>query len=312
MLLLAACRRQAATQQVVVREVGTPTPISTPLPPVPTAIPVGTEDNPLQMVVRPYEPALARNAVARFQSAIENETGLVIEVVLADRTAEALAALCSSSSGQVSVSWLDGLGYMAATEQNCGQPALQVARGRGRDANTGQAGQLVATHDLGISGVSQLSGDNFCRLGHADLYSWLVPSLLFVANDVDPLQDLESVTDYETLPDLLEAVANGDCEATGIPEGALDDADDVRDEIDIVETTVAFPYAILMYPIEAPLGIRLTLTDALVSLAQDTDTAETMQTLLGQDGLERVNADDFIEFRNFMDSTGLDFAQLGG
>lgn len=312
MVLLAACRRQQATPQVVVREAGTPTPISTPLPPVPTTAPVGTEDNPLQMVLRPFEPALARNDVARFRSAIEDESGLVIEVVLADRTAEAVAALCSSSSGPVSVAWLDGLGYMAATEQHCGLPALQVERGKGRNATTGQAGQLVASHDLGISGVSQLSGDNFCRLGYGDLYSWLVPSLLLKANGVDPLQELESVTDYEELPDLVQAVADGDCDATGIPEGALDDADEARDEIDIVETTVAFPYGILMYPIEVPLGIRLTLTDALVTLAQDADHAETMQTLLGQDGLERVNSDDFIEFRNFMDSTGLDFAQLGG
>jgi ABC-type phosphate/phosphonate transport system substrate-binding protein len=310
-VLLAACRRQQATPQIVIREAGTPTPISTPLPPMPTAIPVGTEDNPLYMVIRAFEPALARNSVARFQSAIEAESGLVIEVQLAERTAEALAALCNSSSGQLSVAWLDGLGYMAATEQNCGLPALQVERGRGRDANTGQAGQLIATHDLGISAVSQLSGDDFCRLGNGDFYSWLVPSLLFEANDVDPLQDLESVTDYEDSSDLLQAVADGDCDATGIPEGAMDDADTVRDEIDIVETTATFPYAILMYPIEVPLGIRLTLTDALVTLAQDPDDAETMQALLGQDRLERVNADDFIEFRNFMDSTGLDFAQLG-
>lgn len=313
-MLLAACRRQQATQQAVVREADTPTPISTPLPSIPTAVPVGqSEDNPLQMVIHPFEPmAAARNVAARFQSAIVAESGLVVEVVLVERYAEALAALCNSSSGQVAVAWLDGLGYMATTEQNCGQPALQVERGRGRDATTGQAGQLVANHDLGISAVSQLSGDDFCRLGYGDFYSWLVPSLLFKANGVDPLRDLETITDYEDLSGLLAAVAEGDCDATGIPEGALDDADDLRDEIDIVETTVAFPYAILMYPIDVPLGTRLTLTDALVSISQDPDDAEIMQTLLGQDALERVNADDFIEFRNFMNGTGLDFAQLGG
>jgi ABC-type phosphate/phosphonate transport system substrate-binding protein len=310
-LLTAACRRQQATQQAVVRDAATPTPISTPLPPVPTPVPVGeSEDNPLRMVIKPYESALARNGLARFQSALQDASGLVIEVVLVERQAEALAALCNSSSGPVSVAWLDGVGYMAAIEQNCGLPALQVERGRGRDATTGQAGQLVARADLGIASVSQLSGDHFCRLGFADFYSWLVPLLLFRANGVDPLTDLRAITDYEERSELLEAVAEGDCDATGIPEGAL--GDDVRDEIDVVETTVAFPYAVLMYPIEVPLGIRLRLTDALVSMSQDSDDAEMMQPLLGQDGLARVNVDDFIEFRNFMDSTGLDFAQLGG
>jgi ABC-type phosphate/phosphonate transport system substrate-binding protein len=310
-VLLSACRRQQAAQQVVVREADTPTPISTPLPPVPTAVPVGTEDNPLQMVLRPMEPALARNAVARFQSAIRNESGLIIEVVLAERVAEALAALCNSSSGQVSVAWLDGLGYIAATEQNCGIPALQVERGRGRDATTGKAAQLVANADLGISAVSQLSGDGFCRLGYDDFYSWMVPLLLFEANGLNPLDDLDSITDYQDTDELLNAVADGDCDATGIPEGTLDDANDIRDEIDVVETTVEFPYGVLMYPVEVPLGIRLTLTDALVSLAQDADDSETMQTLLGQDSLERVTANEFVELQNFMSSTGLNFAQLG-
>ena len=136
--------------------------------------------------------------------------------------------------------------------------------------------------------------------------------LLFEASGLNPLSDLDSITDYEDTDALLNAVAEGDCDATGIPEGTLDDADDVRDEIDIVETTIAFPYGVLMYPIEVPLGIRLTLTDALISLAQDADDAETMQTLLGQEALERVDANDFVEFQNFMNSTGLDFAQLGG
>lgn len=311
--LLTACRRQQATQQAAVREADTPTPISTPLPPIPTAIPVGTEDNPLQMVIHPAEPmAVARNVAARFQTAIEDESGLVVEVVLAERYAEALAALCNSSGGQVAVAWLDGPGYMAATAQNCGFPALQVERGRGRNATTGQAGQLIANHDLEISAVSQLSGDGFCRLSYDDFYSWIVPTLLFKVGGIDPLSDLDSVTDYENSSDLLAAVADGDCDATGIPEGALDEADNARTDIDIVETTVEFPYAILMYPIEVPLGTRLTLADTLFAISQDSDSAETMRTLLGQDALVRVNADDFVEFRNFMDSTGLDFAQLGG
>ena len=312
-VLLAACRRQQAAQQSA-REVNTPTPISTPLPPIPTVVPVGlSEDNPLQMVIHPFEPmAAARNDAARFQSALADASGLFIEITLVEREAEALAALCNSSGGQVSVAWLDGVGYMAATAQNCGQPALQVTRGRGRNATTGLAGQIIANSNVGISAVSQLSGDKFCRLGYDDFYSWLVPSLLFEANGVDPLNDLDTVTDYAELPDLLQAVADGDCEATGVPEGVLDEADDVRDQIDIVETTIAFPYPILMYPLEVPLGTRLALTDALVSMSQNSTNAERMRTFLGQDGLERVNADDFIEFRNFMDSTGLNFAHLGG
>src|SRR5262245_2491471 len=116
MVLLAACRRQQAVQQSA-REVNTPTPISTPLPAIPTAVPVGlSEGNPLQIVIKQFEPmGAARNDAARFQSALADASGLFIEITLVEREAEALAALCNSSGGQVSVAWLDGVGYMAAT-----------------------------------------------------------------------------------------------------------------------------------------------------------------------------------------------------
>jgi ABC-type phosphate/phosphonate transport system substrate-binding protein len=103
------------------------------------------------MVIRPAGSlAAGRNVAARFQTAIENESGMVVEVILVERYAEALAALCSSAGGQAAVAWLDGLTYMAATAQNCGLPALQVEHGTGRNATTGAAAQIVANSELGI------------------------------------------------------------------------------------------------------------------------------------------------------------------
>ena len=87
--------------------------------------------------------------------------------------------------------------------------------------------------------------------------------------------------------------------------------DEVREDIDFGLTTVPFPFAVLMYPLEIQLGVRIALNDALVEIANESATAETLKLLLGQDSLVRVGPDDFAELTAFMENTGLDFAQLG-
>src|SRR5690606_32204941 len=99
--VLTGCRR-ASQVQVTVMPTATPTPRSTPLPPVPTAIPSGSEENPVRMVIVPASSGLsARRAARELETSLSERTGRAVEVVLADRYAEALAALCDSVGGVV-------------------------------------------------------------------------------------------------------------------------------------------------------------------------------------------------------------------
>jgi hypothetical protein len=66
-----------------------------------------------------------------------------------------------------------------------------------------------------------------------------------------------------------------------------------------------------MYPISLPLGERIRLDNALLVMDIDSEGSDAMRPLLGQDGLIRVAEGDFDTFTEFLDSTGLDFAQLG-
>src|SRR5262245_37872847 len=106
-LILAACGSRQAQQELV--GLRTATPISTPLPVVPTAIPAVLEGNPIRMVIRPAN-VLSREerelAVGTLTALIKDKTKLDIEVVTVSRYAEALAALCESGGGQVSIAWL--------------------------------------------------------------------------------------------------------------------------------------------------------------------------------------------------------------
>lgn len=245
--------------------------------------------------------------ITAFQDAILEESGLVIEVTLVDRYAEALAALCDSTPTNVTVAWLDGLSYQAAVAQSCGTPVMQIER----DRETGDSGQIVTASSLDVGGVSGLNGRSFCRLGYDDYYTWLVPSLILQAGGVDPVEGLGEITDYDDLDSLMEAVADGDCEAAGISEIAFDDLGDVSEELEVVASTPAFPYGVLMYPLNLTLGERLRLNEALLTLAGDSDGADVLRAVLNQDELTAADADDLEDLSGFLADTGLDFAQLG-
>lgn len=311
LLLLAACLPEEQQQGPLVQATLTPTPRSTPLPPVPTVIPPGMEDNPIQMVIR-IAPGtrnlISDTQVENFQDAIQEQSGLIVQITLVERYAEALAALCDSRPTNVVVAWLDGVSYEAAKALNCGEPVLQIER----DSKTGDPGQIVTNAGMNISSLQALGDENFCRLSYDDYYSWLLPSLILQANGIDPAEGLTNVTDYSNTDALIKAVADGDCAAIGISETAFDDLrGTVRSDLDVLETSAPFPYGVLMYPIALTLGERLRLTDALLALSSDLDGSDVIKPFLGQDSLKSVEADDFDALSGFLDRTGLDFAQLG-
>jgi ABC-type phosphate/phosphonate transport system substrate-binding protein len=309
-LALASCRRGAAGSAI---STPTATPYSTPLPAIPTVPPVGSQDNTLHISLHPTGTAsAARNAASALQDAFL-QAGLYVTVDTVGQDSEALAALCASSGGQVSVAFLDGITYAAATAQSCGLPVLQVQKGTGRTAHSGEVVEIIVNKDANISTVSELSNKKFCRIAADDFYTWLVPTLIMKAGQVDPLTAPKSVTDYSDLDALVAAVVSGDCDAAGIAKTDYDaiSTSDTQDKVDVLTESTPIPYNILLIPLEVPLGVRLQLTDALANMAEDTQQARTLKTLLGQDALVRVGTTDFGDLDTFLTSTGLDFAQLG-
>lgn len=311
LFLLAACLPEEQQLGPQSQATLTPTPRSTPLPPVPTVIPPGMEDNPIQMVIRAASgrrDLISDAQVENFQEAILDQSGLIVQITLVDRYAEALAALCDSRPTNVVVAWLDGVSYEAAKALDCGEPILQIER----DSETGDPGQIVTNGELQISSLNALNDVNFCRLSYDDYYSWLVPSLILQANGIDPAEGLTTVTDYPDVDALIEAVAAGECAATGISETAFDDLrGSLRSDLDVLETSAPFPYGVLVYPLALTLGERLRLTDALLAISTDLDGSDVMEPFFAQDGLTAVEAEDFDALSAFLGRTGLDFAQLG-
>jgi len=278
----------------------------------------------------------------RVSDDIFERTSLYVEIVPVDDYAVALSALCTSGEGVVAIPWLDGVTYAAAMAQNCGQPALQVARGGdsivfeeipestpestveatdepeteegdgdesvSTDAlRTGTVGLIITNDGIQFGGVELVSGQTYCHTGLDDFFSWFLPALMIEQQAIDPLRAPAEFVEFETENDLIEAVQDGDCQMTGISEDMFDELE--PEDVRIVDESIVLPYGILMYPLEVELGIKLSLTENLQALALDPEQGRRLRLLLGQSQLLEAVPDDFAELDEFL--AAYDFAELG-
>ncbi len=246
------------------------------------------------------------------EAALLEQSDLTVAVELVETDAEALAALCDSVTGTISAAWLSGLGALTAEARNCGTMVLQVERGTRSSATTGDAAALVvaSSSDAPITSASDLTDKTFCRLGVADPYSWLVPMLMLRAAGVSP-DELAAVVDYTDPNEMVRDVANGTCDAAGIAVSAYNDLRvSARSSVKLLSQSPEIPYAVLVYPVEFPLGEQQKLTDALIAIGNGT-RADLLTPLVGQDQLLAAAPADFSSLRTLISRAGIDLAQLG-
>ncbi|MBL8156180.1 MAG: PhnD/SsuA/transferrin family substrate-binding protein [Anaerolineae bacterium] len=310
---LAACRREVVEEVApAALPTASATPRSTPLPPLPGSVALGDPANPIQIAVVPADPDLPSDAAENLEADLLTRTAYTIRIVTVDSEAEAIQQMCDSFSGPVTAAWLSGIGYWTASARNCGQPLLWIVRGSGSNAASGETVVIVARQGGAVTSLSALRDRNFCRISSADLTSWIVPSLMLGASDVDVVRDLKSVRDYPDNAALLAAVADGGCDAAAVPTAALEEADSAdRERLIELATSESIPYLLLVVPIQVTLGVRDTLSAALLDIAADRQTATLLRPFLGQTRLQSVASDDLTAFETFVTRSGLDFSQLG-
>jgi ABC-type phosphate/phosphonate transport system substrate-binding protein len=136
------------------------------------------------------------------------------------------------------------------------------------------------------------------------------------AADINPISDLATVRDFPSMETLVAAVAEGTCDATGVPANVFEQYAEELAEIDqesirVVQESSPLPYGLLMYPVELPLGERITLTDSLIEFSTDAQVGPALRTILGQDAIVPVEEGDLDAFIEFLEGTGLDFSLLG-
>ena len=313
-LVFAACRPQAAAVLPTPIPTLTTVPRSTPLPALPTSVPVGKKDNPLHLIFHPTTKLESGSTtVADLEAAITKKTSLVVKIDVVDSDAAGLTALCASTPGQPALAWLNGMGFIAASAEKCGQPQLLVSKGTGTKASTGEVVTIIARR--GIDSIGSVKGRNFCRIGNTDLISWVIPSLMMRAPGINPETDPKTIKDYAESSDLVSALASSQCDIAAIPDTLVKElvTDDktVSAKVSTVASSVEFPYSVLMASSDVPLTAITALSDELVSLSKDRTLKTSLSQLLNQSALVPVKVDDLQPLLDFVATTGQNFAQLG-
>lgn len=314
-LLSAACGGGTPTPTPL--PTATATPRSTPLPEVPTAVPLASEGRPLTVLMVPQ--GARREAVPAadsLEALIAELTGLRVEIQLADSYGQIVAQLCSATPV---AGWLDGFALVAAEAAGCADPALQVVRSRRAGFQVEMllsaefAGDEVSADDL-----ARLAGRRVCRATDEDA-AWLAAEMILRAAGINPVSDLEAIVDVENYDTVVTSLYNGDCQGGVVPSGYLRSGageavralEGLADRVVSVSESPLIPYNVLVYPPTVPLHIRIPLSDVFLQIAADASRADALAGILQQDSLERVTAESFAVFRRFTQASGLDFVALG-
>lgn len=256
LLVFVACAPEAEVE---------PTPSFTPTPP-----PAGQPGNPVRMMLVPHDADAATEYETGLEQAILNMTDVSVDVVFAATSADAIAALCDSTSQEVAVAWLDAVAMNAAIAQNCGEPYIEVyATDSDPDAEIDpSAAVLVLDSRLGTSNVSALADRVFCRIAISDFYTWIVPSILMREAGLTETSP-EAVVEYDSATELLDAVSAGECAGASVSAADYsayianqDDAANLR----VAVETVPLGYRYLVAPLELPIAARRALADRLPDL----------------------------------------------
>lgn len=349
MLVLAACGGDAGPQPTRIPPTieSTPTPRSTALPEVDAVVAApGDADRPIVIQIALFGdnvPSATRRAGIELQNELRTALDLAINVEFVNETV-ALESLCSGKPYAV---WASAFTYAAANAQCDVNPELAIQRGRAPEATIGRSAEIITLTE--ITELSGLGGRTFCRSLEHDLFStWIYPSLLLRSHGIDPINGLGLLLDYPDDLSLLFALYEGDCSATALPPGIMEDhlvdiallasteqnpvtLSDVEDRLHVLVTagnTAApvgtaddlqvfepntIPYGQFIRPANTalPEDISEDLTSTMVDFFADrTEGAERLNTLLDATALVPVDQTSYANFLALVENSGWNMAYI--
>jgi ABC-type phosphate/phosphonate transport system substrate-binding protein len=174
---------------------------------------------------------------------------------------------------------------------------------------TGLPGVIVVNSEVDAADLTAINENSYCRTDVDDLYSWLLPLLIFRAEGVDLTSSEITIVevDENTSEALLQAVADGQCAMAGLSQA---DAANLPENVEILRTSPSIPFGVLVMRSELDPATRDAVIDALVTIAEDSEVSGLLTPALRQERLLPATAEDFSELNNFIASTGLDLASF--
>jgi ABC-type phosphate/phosphonate transport system substrate-binding protein len=278
------------------RTLPTSIPASTPLPPLPTVPAVGSEENPLVILIVVPDASAAQDAAQSLSSALSDEADLTFDVQLTDSYADAHRALCGRTAAGVT---LDAFTYLAAHQEGCGSAEFILER----DGQTQTQGQFLANDVF----RPELYGGVFCRPDSASLNGWIIPTLTLRARGVDTFTDFFSIIDSGSDEDVVRKIHDGECSlgATSLGAELTVSGLDRPERLQVLEALEPVPNDVLVITDLVDPSIRERILEAL------SDFTAEQASMIGGDALLPVEDAVFNGLRGLFASAGVDPSALG-
>lgn len=288
-----------------------PPPTAVPPTEAPTAIPFGSETNPIKWVFVPSGELERVSAGAEsVADLLFAETGLVIETFVATDYTAAIEAMCADPA-QAQMGSLATFALITAADRGCIDPEM-VALRRGSTTYNGQLIYNLKT-DIVPGDYSTLVGKTFCGVEETSTSGWIIPSVMLKAGGLDLDSDIE-VTYAGSHDAVATQVYLGECDfgATFVDARATIEGTyaDVMDVVGVFEVSIPIPNDGVQYATGFPRELRDQLNDALLAIAQTEAGAEALNTAYQWTGLELHDNSFYDPFRQLLDAAGVSAADL--
>jgi phosphonate transport system substrate-binding protein len=271
---------------------------------------LGTDANPIIWAVVPS--GETEQVVTGFESVADmifDETGLVIEPLVATEYAGVIEAMCSDPA-QAQMGSLATFAYILAAERGCAEVGMVAERFGSATYN----GQIIARADSGIESIEDLAGKTFCRPDPLSTSGWVIPSVTLRAAGIDPDTDLEQVVDAGSHDAVVTAVYNGDCDAGSTFVDARtsveEDLPDVMDQVVVVEISAAIPNDGVQFVPSFDPEMRQQIIDALLTISSTEEGQEALHVAYEWDALVEVDDTFYDAFRQVLDASGVSIEEL--
>lgn len=271
---------------------------------------IGTEENPITWAVVPSgETERVVSGFEQVAAMIKDETGLVIEPLVATEYAGVIEAMCADPT-KAQMGSLATFAYILASEKGCAEVGLVSSR----FGNAFYNGQIYVRADSGINSVADLKGKTFCRPDPLSTSGWIIPSITLKAAGVDPETDLARVVDAGSHDAAVAGVYNGDCDAGSSYVDARTriegDYPDVMDVIKVIEISVNIPNDGVQFVPSFPADMRAQIIAAILKIAGTEEGVAALDTAYQWTALEEHDDTFYDPFRQILDAAGINVEEL--
>jgi phosphonate transport system substrate-binding protein len=273
---------------------------------------IGTEKNPILFAAVPSgETERVLSGFEDMADLIYDSTGLVVEPFVATSYAGVIEAMCQDEP-KAHMAALATFSYVLAHEKGCADVALVSTRYGSAFYN----GQFVVLADSDFETLEDLKGASWCASEKLSTSGYIIPSIMFKGLGIDVETDMGEVVEAGSHEAAMAGVYNGDCDfGTSYVDarGAIEeDYPDIMEMTKVIAVEPDIPNDGIQFVTGFPEDVKATLVKAVLALFETEEGLAAMDAAYQWDGMVEKGDDFYEPFRQILDASGMDIAELAG